>query len=173
MELLDPYDTSQVVATGTSDSTGMALLPGVTAGPYLLQVSAPGHQTVQESYTVEPGMTNTAEVFLTNELVTYTWVVVPTEVQDQYTVQLQTTFATDVPAPVVTLSAPQSLPTLEPCQTAQINLTVTNHGLIAAEDMQITPCRHRSPVCIRPALGRRARRLMSAMSLPTARSRFR
>jgi len=138
VELLNPYETSQVIATATTDSTGVANFTGVTAGPYVMQVSAPGHQTYQASFTVAPGVTNTSEVFLSNQLVTYTWVVVPTEIQDQYTVQLQTTFATYVPAPVVTLSAPQSLPVLQSGQSGQINLTATNHGLIAAEDMQIT-----------------------------------
>ena len=127
-----------MVATGTTDATGEVTLSNVPAGPYVLQVSAPGHQTYQASINVVPGITTPDEVFLTNQLVTYTWQVVPTEIQDQYTIQLQTTFATNVPAPVVTLSGPQSVPTLQPGQSTQINLTATNHGLIAAQDFQLT-----------------------------------
>ena len=61
-----------------------------------------------------------------------------TTIQDTYQIQLQTTFATDVPAPVITITAPSSLPTLDPGQSTTFNLTVTNHGLIAAQDTVLT-----------------------------------
>ena len=41
--------------------------------------------------------------FLPLNLVTYTWSVVPTTVQDVYDIQVTTTFQTNVPAPVVTV----------------------------------------------------------------------
>ena len=138
VSLLDPFDNSQVIATGTTDSTGQVTLTNVPAGPYVLQVQAASHASYQASYTVVPGITNTDEVFISNQLVTYSWQVTPASVADQYTVQLQTTFQTDVPAPVVTISAPAELPTLQPGQTGQFNLTLTNHGLIAAQDASVT-----------------------------------
>ena len=138
VSLLDPFDNSQVIATGTTDSTGQVTLTNVPAGPYVLQVQAAGHASYQASYTVVPGITNTDEVFISNQLVTYSWQVTPASVADQYTVQLQTTFQTDVPAPVVTISAPAELPTLQPGQTGQFNLTLTNHGLIAAQGASVT-----------------------------------
>jgi len=135
--LLNPYDNSQIIASGTTDSTGQVTLTNVPAGTYTMQVQAAGHASYQSSYSVKPGITNTDEVFLTNQTVTYTWQVVPTEIQDQYSIQLQTTFETDVPAPVVTLSGPAQLPTLQPGQSAQINLTLTNRGLLAADDVTL------------------------------------
>ena len=53
---------------------------------------------------------------------TYTWNVVQTTIQDTYQIQLQTTFATDVPAPVVTITAPASIPTLVPGQSGTFNV---------------------------------------------------
>ena len=43
------------------------------------------------------------DAFLPLNLVTYTWSVVPTTVQDVYDIQVTTTFVTNVPAPVVTV----------------------------------------------------------------------
>ena len=60
-----------------------------------------------------------------------------TTIQDTYQIQLQTTFQTDVPAPVVTITAPASIPTLQPGQSATFNVTITNHGLIAAQGVTL------------------------------------
>ena len=63
---------------------------------------------------------------------------VQTTIQDTYQIQLQTTFQTDVPAPVVTITAPSAIPTLVPGQSWTFNATVTNHGLIAAQGVTLT-----------------------------------
>ncbi|MDB5329637.1 MAG: hypothetical protein JWP03_788, partial [Phycisphaerales bacterium] len=138
VSLLDPYDNSHVIATGTSNADGLATITAVPAGQYVLQVSAPDHDTYRASLTVVPGITNVGEVFLLNQLVTYTWQVTPTTISDQYSVKLETTFKTEVPAPVVTLSGPDQIPTLAPGQSAQMDIVVTNHGLIAAQGVSIT-----------------------------------
>ncbi len=138
VNLLDPYDNSQVIATGVTDSTGAVTLPNVPAGPYVLQVQAAGHSSYSSSITVVPGISNNQEVFIARQFVTTSWVVQQTTIQDTYQIQLQTTFETDVPAPVVTMSGPSSIPTLLPGQTGTFNLTLTNHGLIAAEGVAVT-----------------------------------
>src|SRR5262249_47000421 len=48
-----------------------------------------------------------------------------------------TDFQTNVPAPVVTLTAPAAIPTLQPGQSATFNVTITNHGLIAAQGVTL------------------------------------
>jgi hypothetical protein len=137
VNLLDPYDNSIVDATGTTDSSGQLLLSNVPAGQYVIRVSASGHDSYETSYSVVPGISNNVEAFLNNDLVTYSWQVTPTNVADQYDIQLQTTFQTDVPAPVLTISAPSALPALEPGQSGQILLTLTNHGLIEADNVSV------------------------------------
>ena len=104
--LLDPYNNSDVVETGTTDASGPVTFTSVPAGPYDLEVTAPGHSTYENSFTVTPGVTNSDEVFIAEQFVTYTWNVVQTTIQDTYQIQLQTTFQTDVPAPVLTITAP-------------------------------------------------------------------
>src|SRR5262249_48518904 len=51
VNLLNPYDNTQVVATGVTDATGVVTFTGVPAGPYLLQVEATGHSTYNNSFT--------------------------------------------------------------------------------------------------------------------------
>ncbi|MFI5458474.1 MAG: SdrD B-like domain-containing protein [Isosphaerales bacterium] len=137
VSLLDPYDNTHVIATGVTDATGAVTFTNLPAGPYDLQVTAPGHGSYDNSFTVVPGITNSDEVFIQRQFVTYTWNVVQTTIQDTYQIQLQTTFATDVPAPVVTITAPASIPTLVPGQSWTFNATITNHGLIAAQGVTL------------------------------------
>ncbi len=133
VNLLNPYDNTDVIATGTTDATGSITFASVPAGTYDLQVEASGHSTYEAAYTVIPGITNNDEVFISRQFVTYTWNVQQTTIQDTYQIQLQTTFLTNVPAPVVTISAPASIPILQPGQSGTFNITLTNHGLIAAQ----------------------------------------
>ncbi len=137
VNLLNPYDNTDIVATGMTDATGAVTFPSVPAGPYDLQVTAPGHSSFDNSFTVVPGITNSDEVFIQRQFVTYTWNVVQTTIQDTYQIQLQTTFATDVPAPVVTISVPSAIPTLVPGQSWSFNAVITNHGLIAAQGVTL------------------------------------
>ena len=137
VSLLNPYDNSDIVETGITDATGAITFTNVPAGPYDLQVEASGHSTYENSYTVVAGITNNDEVFIARQFVSYTWEVQQTTIQDTNQVQLQTEFQTDVPAPVVTLSAPSSIPTLLPGQTGTFNITITNHGLIAAQGVTL------------------------------------
>ena len=135
--LLDPYDNTQVIATGVTDATGAVTLTNIPAGPYALQVTAPEHSNYQSSFTVLPGITNDDEVFIARQFVSYTWVVAQTTIQDTYQIQLQTNFQTNVPAPVVTITAPSAIPTLSPGQSGSFNVTITNHGLIAAQNVSL------------------------------------
>ena len=137
VSLLKPYDNTDVVETGTTDASGGVAFTNVPAGTYDLQVTAPGHSNYDSAFTVLPGITNSDEVFIQNQFVSYTWNVVQTTIQNTYQIQLQTTFATDVPAPVVTINAPSTLPTLMSGQSATFNITLTNHGLIAAQDVTL------------------------------------
>ena len=77
-------------------------------------------------------------MFIARQFVSYTWVVQQTTTQDPYQIQLQTTFQTDVPAPVLTITAPPEVPNLQPGQSASFNDTLTNHGLIAAQGVTLT-----------------------------------
>ncbi|MGA2501690.1 MAG: hypothetical protein ABSH20_28455, partial [Tepidisphaeraceae bacterium] len=135
--LLDPYNNATVIATGTTTTGGSVDLGNVDAGSYLLQVSAPNHTTEQQTITVVPGITNQESVYLPDQTVNYSWVITENPVTQHYSITLQATFATNVPAPVVTLDC-TPIPTLAVNQAGQMTLTFTNHGLIAAQNVTFT-----------------------------------
>lgn len=136
VQLLDPY-TYQVVASQVTDATGIIHFTGVAEGAYTLQVSAPSHDTARTTVHVTPGGLDAEEVFLHRQAVTYTWTVVPTEVEDHYTIVLESTFETEVPMPVVTVDEPFLMPLVLPGYESQFNLTLRNHGLIDATQVQV------------------------------------
>ena len=138
VSLLNPYDNTQVVETGVTDATGAVTFTNVPAGPYDLQVQATGHSSYENSYTVVPGITNNDEVFIAapvRDATPGTWCRrrsrTPTRSSSR------PTFRPNVPAPVVTITAPPSIPTLQPGQSGTFNVTITNHGLIAAQDVTL------------------------------------
>ncbi len=142
VQLIDPL-TSQPVASGTSTTAGVTLT-NVTAGTYELEVSAKQHSTYTSPLIVQPG-TNTADVFIHQQTVTYTWTVVPTTIQDHYTIQLQADFVTQVPIPNLVPDKPFVMPLLDENlggsgsgSSVEFVENVTNEGLIEATNVQIS-----------------------------------
>jgi hypothetical protein len=142
VQLIDPA-TGQFVASGTSTASGITLT-NVTSGTYELEVSAPQHAHYTSPIVVQPG-TNSVDVFLHQEMVTYTWTVVPTAIQDTYAIQLQADFVTQVPIPNLVPDKPFVMPLLDENlpgsaggSTVFFTENITNEGLIAATNVQIT-----------------------------------
>ncbi len=131
--------TQQVAATGTTDANGLFDLPNLPEGYYDLHITADQHSSYTATVFVNPGVTNPVTAFLSRQVVTYNFTVLPTQIQDQTQVQVDSTFQTDVPAPVIVVSPAvidfSNLTFVG--QVEQINLTITNYGLIAAQGMTI------------------------------------
>ncbi len=134
VRLLDPYSRA-VVAEQTSGTNGAALFPDLAEGPYTLQVEAPQHQAFSSPVTVAAGLTNLTRAFVALQTVVYRWSVVPTEVADRYRMSLEATFEANVPWPVVTVDQPLIVPLVFPGEVTQMEITLTNHGLIAAQGL--------------------------------------
>lgn len=83
---------------------------------------------------VLPGTTPTfASVFLSRNLVTYTWIVTPTEIDDVYIFTLEADFETHVPVPILTIEPNVlDLRVLECTPFTRIDFNITNHGFIRA-----------------------------------------
>ncbi len=136
VSLLSPFDGTTIVS-GVSDANGNVTFTGVHEGAYNLQVTAAKHDGYKTTFMVSPGQLNTQTVFLRTQLVTYNWQVQSTDVQDQTNVTLVTTFTTVVPVPVVTVDPGViDLATITG-SSGTVNLTVTNHGLIAARNVKV------------------------------------
>ncbi|GAA5481053.1 fibronectin type III domain-containing protein [Haloferula sargassicola] len=132
--------TSEEIATADTGADGLATFSGLTEGWYTLDVSADDHQDVQQNVYVAADLTTREQVFLTRQSVTYTWTVEETELQDRYKIEVETTFETNVPAPVVTVTPNKldvsDLETLG--QSKVVNFIIENHGLINADSGSFT-----------------------------------
>ena len=126
--------TNQLVTTGYSDENGIVTFTDLAEGKYILKYSADKHNNAQEVVTVRGGETLELDTFLQVSTVKYTWDVRKVELTDTYEIVLSTEFETNVPAPVVTIDGPTVLPELAYGESTLMNFTVTNHGLIAAQD---------------------------------------
>ena len=133
--LLDPT-TGNVVTNGVTDAAGRWFVPALPEGYYTLQLSASNHSDYQAPLFLSAGLTNTVNTFLQLKTVTYTWTVVPTEIQDHYTIAVKTEFEANVPAPVVTID-PSVIDLSAVTTSTQVNLTIANHGLIAAQNFEL------------------------------------
>ena len=81
---------------------------------------------------MQPNQTNPVVAFLPDNLVSYTWVVTPTTIPDNYDFTLTTTFQTQVPWPVITIN-PGAINLCQFGGTNQVDLVISNNGLISAQ----------------------------------------
>jgi large repetitive protein len=132
-----PY-TGKLIAQGVTDINGHFKVEDIAEGYYNLRVQAPRHSSYQDIVYVEKGTVSKEVVFIGFQAITYSWEVVPTMIQDQYEITLVVEFETNVPAPVVEMIMPDTIPYLNHGETFPFILTLANHGLITAENVEIT-----------------------------------
>jgi hypothetical protein len=122
--------------TLSTDALGEAYFSNIPAGRYRFRAVAPGHQEATGSILVKPGLTVTQDLFLNNALVSVQWSVRETTIQDRYEISLALTYETNVPAPVVVIEpAVTNLPKLSAGDVYYGELTLTNYGLVRAENI--------------------------------------
>ena len=129
--------SQEVVTNGITDADGQFLAGGLPESYYEIQVDAAQHIGSRDTVLLLAGQTNSVEAFLSRETVQYHWTVVPTEIQDRTKITIETTFETVVPVPVVTIF-PNLIDLAEiTSDVTQIDLAITNHGLIAANNFHL------------------------------------
>ena len=131
--------TQASVATGLTDTNGIFTVTNLNEAYYDIEVTADKHTSYRSTQLLKGGITNDVQAFISRQTVTYTWTVEPVQIDDQYRVAIETTFEGNVPAPVVTLSPSHidlsSLVFVD--GQASIELTLQNHGLIAAQNVSL------------------------------------
>lgn len=132
--------TGELMAEGVSDSLGICELR-VPEGRYRIVVVAERHEQYQREVVVDPGTVTDFTVNLQISTIQISWLVEEAEVEDLYEIVTTVRYETTVPAPVVTMATPKRLnvDSLQVGQTLIYPMTLTNHGLIAANDMSIDP----------------------------------
>ncbi|MCP5527995.1 MAG: cadherin-like domain-containing protein [Verrucomicrobiales bacterium] len=137
----DPV-TGAEVAGGVTDVNGEFFTAGLPEGYYEIEVTAAKHTSYQATHLLAPGETNAIQTFLSYQTVTYSWTVEPIEVEDRYRVEIETTFETVVPLPVVTIEPAVIDLALITADVTQVDLKITNHGLIAANNTKVNVPTH-------------------------------
>ena len=130
--------TGAVVARGLTGEDGLfkATLP---EGYYALSVSADNHDAYRNNILVDPGKETRKTINLSLQAITVDWRVEETEIEDEYRVETTVKFETSVPVPVVELSVPSSIAAkdLQPGESLMFHATLTNKGLITAQDVEL------------------------------------
>ena len=133
------YYSLEMVAQGVTDENGLFIVENLPEGYYYLTIHATQHSNYEAGIVyIEGGKTNHQNIYLQYQAISYSWVVTPTEIEDEYEFELVAEIKTNVPVPVVTVDCPSKIDTLAYGDTIQFNLTVTNHGLVDAYDTQLT-----------------------------------
>ena len=134
-------DGVQVAQGYTQSPDGIFPVDDLPEGFYNVETTADKHGTAKQTVEIVAGETRSISAFLPRQLVTYTWSVIPVDTADKYQVTLDATFETNVPAPVLTVS-PQVLDlrtvSFDANRAAIVNYTLTNHGLIALNNVSLT-----------------------------------
>ncbi|MCA1746085.1 MAG: hypothetical protein LC655_00200, partial [Bacteroidales bacterium] len=130
--------SGRIVAEGFTGADGLFEVDSLPEGSYKMTVQAEKHEGYQNVVEIDPGRVNEQTVFLAFQAITYTWEVVPTEIEDSYDVELVMEFETNVPAPVVVMEMPKEMPQLFNDETYTFLVTITNQGLITAEDVELS-----------------------------------
>jgi RHS repeat-associated protein len=128
-----------VEKTVYTDGNGEASFTDLPSGSYKYRITASNHQEKIGRIWIKPGVIATESVFLDYNLVTVEWSVTETTIEDKYEVVLKATYETNVPAAVV-VASPSSI-NLPPMQAGDVyngEFTLTNHGLIRAEEVNFS-----------------------------------
>ncbi|MCY2963301.1 MAG: Ig-like domain-containing protein, partial [Planctomycetota bacterium] len=134
-----------VVFQGTTGSAGTVVASQLPEGYYSVEISAAKHHATRYTTFVAAGQSDQVSLFLARDLVRYTFQVVPTQIADQTKIVVQTEFEANVPAPVLVADPPviDFADLVNPGDTKQTELTITNHGLIAALDVHLVISQNR------------------------------
>ncbi|MCW3113043.1 MAG: carboxypeptidase regulatory-like protein [Segetibacter sp.] len=135
--IIKNYYTGHVYADGYTDSTGVLTAAGIPEGTHRITVQKDQHQPYNGTLTINPGQTLETSVFLNYQAITFSWNVVPTGIEDQYDITLETKFETNVPIPVVIIDMPKTMPQLSGSETYAFNVNLTNHGLVTANEVTL------------------------------------
>lgn len=135
--LIKNYYTGEVYSDGLTDGTGILAVPGLPEGRHRIIVEKESHLTHNGLIEINPGDTVSTSVFLQYQAITFTWTVVPTAVQDEYEIILTPKFETNIPVPVVIIDMPKQMPKLAANEVYPFNVTLTNHGLITANNVEL------------------------------------
>ncbi len=130
------YYSREMIAHGFTYSDGVFNVGVLPEGWYELSVAKEFHSEYRQAIYINAGIINRLNIFLQLQSVTCELVVIPSEIGDHYTMEVNAVYQTNVPAPAVVIIAPSFIPCFESSYT--FNYSITNQGLIDAENVDIS-----------------------------------
>jgi hypothetical protein len=122
-----------------TDTNGICTVSNLEIGNWNWEAVAPGCSSAVGTFTILADQTISQAAQLDRSLVTINFTVVPVPFTDQYTIQVDETYETFVPLPVLVVTpAEQEFNNLTPGFTATYNATMQNQGLVQLSDVTIT-----------------------------------
>jgi hypothetical protein len=130
--------TSEILPDQFTDNLGEVEFKDIPAGRYRFRASAANHEDKSGSIRVKPAVTVAEDVFLDYNLISVEWAVNEITIDDVYQITLRATFETNVPTAVVVAEPPSvELPDLQPGDVYFGEFTLTNYGLIRADNLVV------------------------------------
>ena len=123
----------------TADIDGLARFQELPTGPYQFRVQSPGTEPAVGRFEIDSDQVSALNVFNNVVYVTLDWSVTPVIIEDRYDVTVTATFETSVPAPVLIAEPAFFRLEVEPGGTYVGEYTLRNFGLVALDDILITP----------------------------------
>ena len=124
------------VSSWTSQ-TDRSTSTSIPAGRYQMTVKAPKHDSYTQVLVVKPSVAGFEQIPLAFGAVTVEWAVREITLQDRYEVIIETTFETEVPAPIITIEPSYtSLPAMCPGDVFEVELFFENKGIITALNLE-------------------------------------
>ncbi|MCE9686260.1 right-handed parallel beta-helix repeat-containing protein [Shewanella sp. AS16] len=135
---LQNLDVPEIKYQARTDVLGEIYYPDIQAGNYRYRLSAVNHEDLVGQIHIVPGVVRNLDLFMPFNLVSVEWVVNEITLEDRYEIVLKGTFATDVPAAVVVMEPFNiSLPEMKKGDVLNGELTLTNYGLIRADNLKL------------------------------------
>jgi hypothetical protein len=130
----DSYMTTNL----TTDVLGEVFFRDLPEGAYRYTVQAADHEQTTGRIWIQPGATQEQSIHLNLNLVEIDFSVKEITITDEYSIELEMNYKTDVPFPVVTVTpAMVELPNLKVGETYYGEFRMENHGLVRADEVSL------------------------------------
>ncbi|WP_187151893.1 right-handed parallel beta-helix repeat-containing protein [Methanosarcina siciliae] len=133
-------DVLTQVFQGTTDENGYYLFKNISIGTYNYFVKASNHTSVSGSSTVSPEIQTLVEPVLSKDILGVELTVTPVQIEDEYDIQLDLTFETDVPPPLLIpnpLYIRYGVNFSDPVYENDSSITISNPGLVSVFNVTV------------------------------------
>ena len=145
----------KLIEEGVTGNDGL-FIKELPEGYYVVEVTAEKHDVYRNTILVDPGTETSKVVNLSMQGIEISYSVEKIDIEDRYEIVMDLQFETNVPVPVVltTVNMPQRSTEnlLKAGESFMATATLTNKGLITAEDVQLLMPENAEPLVFEPLI---------------------